>query len=180
MFLAILGVGQYLDIIFNSLNTQSKNFLNFSFEKLPFNPQVNKQWVFLGLNNTLLKILFHVVAVSPWPKRLHEDIQLDLTELKKPRWNYYRLESESSRPSDDDTESICSLQAKETGRVGDAPLPCFFLLDPCHLQMSLETPLTLSQKVLTAGMSMRLKWSTRWLACRRITMKSSFPPLTLR
>ncbi|CAH1131566.1 unnamed protein product [Ceutorhynchus assimilis] len=59
---------------------------------------------------------------SPWRKRTIEGLNLDIKEIieaKRPRLCYYRLESESSKATDDDTESIASVQAKETDFVGD-------------------------------------------------------------
>lgn len=59
---------------------------------------------------------------SPWRKRARDDLEsvdLDLKELKRPRYYYFRLESESSKSSEDDTESIYSLQEKDTDVVRD-------------------------------------------------------------
>ncbi|XP_066138070.1 E3 ubiquitin-protein ligase Mdm2-like isoform X2 [Euwallacea fornicatus] len=63
--------------------------------------------------------LEHSNSGSPWRKRVHEDLMLDLKDFKKPRFNNYRLESESSKTSEEDTESVCSLQAKDTDFVKD-------------------------------------------------------------
>ncbi|XP_066256843.1 E3 ubiquitin-protein ligase Mdm2-like isoform X4 [Euwallacea similis] len=63
--------------------------------------------------------LEHSNSGSPWRKRVHEDLVLDLKDFKKPRFNNYRLESESSKTSEEDTESVCSLQAKDTDFVKD-------------------------------------------------------------
>ncbi|XP_050314023.1 E3 ubiquitin-protein ligase Mdm2-like [Anthonomus grandis grandis] len=58
---------------------------------------------------------------SPWRKhKIEHEITLDIEDIKKPRLNYYRLESESSKASDDGTESICSLQDRETDFVQDS------------------------------------------------------------
>ncbi|XP_030751667.1 E3 ubiquitin-protein ligase Mdm2-like isoform X2 [Sitophilus oryzae] len=57
---------------------------------------------------------------SPWRKRPRDDdLELDIKELKRPRSYYFRLASESSKASEDDTESIYSLQDKETDVVRD-------------------------------------------------------------
>ncbi|XP_050314225.1 uncharacterized protein LOC126748802 isoform X2 [Anthonomus grandis grandis] len=57
---------------------------------------------------------------SPWRKRPYDDFTLDIKDIKRPRQNYYRLESESSKASDDGTESICSFQERETDFVQDS------------------------------------------------------------
>lgn len=57
-----------------------------------------------------------------WRKRPREDLESldqERKELKKPRYYYFRLESESSKASEDDTESICSIQDKDTDVVRD-------------------------------------------------------------
>lgn len=48
-----------------------------------------------------------------WRKR-HLDDDL-LVDIKRPRFNFIKLESESSQPSEEGTESIYSVQDKETG-----------------------------------------------------------------
>ncbi|XP_060525125.1 E3 ubiquitin-protein ligase Mdm2-like [Cylas formicarius] len=59
---------------------------------------------------------------SPWRKRAREDdasVSLEIKELKRPRMYYFRLESESSKASEDDTESVYSLQDRATDIVRD-------------------------------------------------------------
>ncbi|CAG9856479.1 unnamed protein product [Phyllotreta striolata] len=53
-----------------------------------------------------------------WRKRKREEETLQL-ELKKPRSYYYRLASESSKGSEEDTESVYSLQGRETDLAKD-------------------------------------------------------------
>ncbi|KAG5891955.1 hypothetical protein JTB14_002227 [Gonioctena quinquepunctata] len=56
---------------------------------------------------------------SAWRKRHREESQSSQMERKKPRYYYYRLESESSKASEEDTESVYSLQDRETDVVRD-------------------------------------------------------------
>lgn len=63
----------------------------------------------------LKSLCFFFIAF--WRKRLrNEDSSSSHMDRKRLRY-YYRLESESSRASEDDTESVYSLQGKETGRA---------------------------------------------------------------
>ncbi|CAG9832934.1 unnamed protein product [Diabrotica balteata] len=60
-----------------------------------------------------------VTSNVSWRKRKSEtaaDLQI---EMKRPRYYYYRLASESSRASEEDTESVHSLQGKETDVARD-------------------------------------------------------------
>ncbi|KAJ8964733.1 hypothetical protein NQ317_017623 [Molorchus minor] len=54
-----------------------------------------------------------------WRKRSREEDTSSQLDRKRPRYYYFRLESESSKASEEDTESICSLQDKETDVVRD-------------------------------------------------------------
>lgn len=60
-----------------------------------------------------MSVFFYYVIVMEWRKR-HLDDDL-LVEIKRPRFNLIKLESESSQPSEEGTESIYSIQDKETG-----------------------------------------------------------------
>ncbi|CAH1173509.1 unnamed protein product [Phaedon cochleariae] len=51
---------------------------------------------------------------ASWRKRHREEDQLSQMDRKRPRNYYYRLESESSKASEEDTESVYSLQDRET------------------------------------------------------------------
>lgn len=59
-------------------------------------------------------IFYHIG--SPWRKRTGEDLTVGLREMKRPKYYHFRLESESSKASDDETESVWSVQGKDTGR----------------------------------------------------------------
>ncbi|VEN55661.1 unnamed protein product [Callosobruchus maculatus] len=62
---------------------------------------------------------FFITGAS-WRKRHHDDDKTSLPmDLKRPRCYYFRLESESSKASEEDTESVYSLQGRETDVVKD-------------------------------------------------------------
>ncbi|CAH0552568.1 unnamed protein product [Brassicogethes aeneus] len=62
-------------------------------------------------------------VIASWRKRSLEDDSHSLTlrDIKRPRLNYYRLASESSRCSEDteDTESVWSVQDRDTDVIHD-------------------------------------------------------------
>nr|XP_023014860.1 uncharacterized protein LOC111504525 isoform X1 [Leptinotarsa decemlineata] len=58
-------------------------------------------------------------STSSWRKRSRENDQSSQIDRKRPRYYYYRLESESSKASEEDTESVYSLQDRETDVVRD-------------------------------------------------------------
>ncbi|XP_018571357.1 uncharacterized protein LOC108911025 isoform X2 [Anoplophora glabripennis] len=58
-------------------------------------------------------------STASWRKRSREDDSTTQMDLKRPRCYYFRLESESSKASEEDTESVYSLQDRETDVVRD-------------------------------------------------------------